>query len=180
MDMMILVNEQDQEVGYREKLAAHQQGLLHRAFSVFLWREGQLLLQRRAAGKYHSGLLWANACCSHPRPGEEILTAAKRRLREECGIDPPPLQEAFSFIYRACFSNGLTEHELDHVLLGYYDAERWTADPREIAELRWWELDEIEQALTKQPHRFAAWFRLSAPRVIHLLKEGGGDIINAE
>ena len=176
MDEIILVDEQDRETGRGEKLAVHRQCLLHRAFSVFLWREDQLLLQRRAAGKYHSAGLWANTCCSHPRPGEATIAAARRRLREECGIDPPPLREAFSFIYKAdC--GGLWEHEFDHVLLGRCPAGPWTPDPAEIAELRWWELDAVSRELTEQPREFAPWFRLAAPKVIDLLKRAGSAII---
>lgn len=166
-------------MGLAPKLAAHEQGRLHRAFSVYLWREGQLLLQQRAAGKYHSGGLWANACCSHPRPGEELLQAAGRRLREECGLRGAQLQEAFSFIYRASFDNGLTEHELDHVLLGYYagEAETLAPDPEEIAALRWLSFEEIEAALAQRPQDFAVWFKLSAARVISLLRDKNSDII---
>ena len=175
---MILVDEADRETGRGGKLAVHRAGLLHRAFSVFLWREGQLLLQRRAAGKYHSALLWANTCCSHPRPGEEVLDAARRRLREECGIDCPCLREAFCFTYRAELKNGLTEHEFDHVLLGYHKGGRFSPDPAEIAELRWWDTDEVRRALKERPDEFAAWFRLAAPRVIDLLTPGNGGIID--
>ena len=178
MEDIILVNELDQETGSGEKLAVHQAGLLHRAFSVFLWREGRLLLQRRAAGKYHSALLWANTCCSHPRPGEEVMDAARRRLGEECGISAPELREAFCFIYRAKLENGLTEHELDHVLLGHYDGDEFSPDPTEIAELRWWDLDAVLQAVEERPEEFAVWFRLAAPRVVDLLKQANGAIIN--
>lgn len=177
MDDIILVNELDQETGSGEKLAVHQAGLLHRAFSVFLWQDGRLLLQKRAADKYHSAGLWANTCCSHPRPGEDIIEAARRRLDEECGIDAPELSEAFCFIYRAELENGLTEHELDHVLLGRYEGE-FAPDPTEIAELRWWDADEVLQALAERPDEFAVWFRLAAPRVVDLLRRGNGGIIN--
>lgn len=173
MEKVILVDQADQETGCGEKLAVHRAGLLHRAFSVFLWREGGLLLQRRAAGKYHSAGLWANACCSHPRPGEQLIAAAKRRVQEECGISCPQLKEAFCFTYRAELAGGMTEHELDHVLLGYYPGDSFSPDPREIAELAWWELDDIALALVQRPADFAAWFCLSAPRVIRLLKQAG-------
>lgn len=178
MDDIILVNELDQATGSGEKLAVHQAGLLHRAFSVFLWQDGRLLLQKRAADKYHSAGLWANTCCSHPRPGEDIIEAARRRLDEECGIDAPELSEAFCFIYRAELENGLTEHELDHVLLGRYDSDVFAPDPTEIAELRWWDADEVLQALAERPDEFAVWFRLAAPRVVDLLRRGNGGIIN--
>ena len=177
MEKVILVNVLDQETGCGEKLAVHRAGLLHRAFSVFLWREGQLLLQKRAEGKYHSAGLWANACCSHPRPGELLPDAARRRVKEECGVDCPELKEAFHFTYRAEFPNGMTEHEIDHVLLGRYPDDAFAPDPAEIAELRWWDMDEIERALTERPRDFAAWFLLAAPRVIDLLKQTDSAII---
>lgn len=172
---LILVDEKDREQGCGEKLAVHQQGLLHRAFSVFLWREGQLLLQRRAEGKYHSGGLWANTCCSHPRPGETVLQAAHRRLQEECGLSGLLLEEKFSFIYRAEFVGGLTEYELDHVLLGYYPGPpRYLApqpDPAEIAELSWWDIADLQQQMQKQPQQYAVWLQLALPTVLGLLKK---------
>src|SRR5258705_9255778 len=117
---VILVNENDEQVGVMEKMEAHQKGLLHRAFSVFIFNEkGQMLLQQRAATKYHSGGKWSNACCSHPRPGEELEAAAKRRLREELGIGTT-LKKIFEFSYKVEFENGLTENELDHVFAGQY------------------------------------------------------------
>ena len=177
MEKVILVNELDQETGCGEKLAVHQAGLLHRAFSVFLWRKGQLLLQKRAQGKYHSAGLWANACCSHPRPGERVADAARRRVKEECGLECPELKEAFSFIYRAEFENGMTEHEFDHVLLGRFSGDGFSPDPAEIAELRWWDLDEVSMMLRERPEDFAAWFNLAAPRVIDLLKQTDSAII---
>src|SRR5687768_14206462 len=120
---VILVNEQDEPVGTMEKLEAHQKGLLHRAFSVFVVnKNGEMLLQQRAQDKYHSGGLWTNTCCSHPLPGENVLDASHRRLMEEMGFDCP-LREIFSFTYRAEFDNGLTEHEFDHVFFGEYDGE---------------------------------------------------------
>ena len=118
---MILVNERDEPLGSMEKMEAHRKGALHRAFSVFIFNSrGEMLLQQRALKKYHSGGLWTNACCSHPRPGETNEAAALRRLREEMGFDTS-LQQIFSFTYRASFNNGLTEHEYDHVFAGIYD-----------------------------------------------------------
>jgi len=117
---VILVNEQDQPVGTMEKMEVHQKALLHRAFSVFLFNDrGEMLLHKRADSKYHSGGLWTNACCSHPRPGEDTRSAAEKRLQEEMGI-VTPLTKAFDFIYKASFDNGLTEHEFDHVFTGTY------------------------------------------------------------
>ena len=121
MENVILVNKDDCEVGVMEKMEAHQKGLLHRAFSVFLFnKKGEILLQQRAKHKYHSGGLWTNTCCSHPRPGESLSKATQRRLREEMGIKCE-MRPAFSFIYKKKFANGLTEHELDHVFLGRFD-----------------------------------------------------------
>ncbi|MEK7619489.1 MAG: isopentenyl-diphosphate Delta-isomerase, partial [Patescibacteria group bacterium] len=117
----ILVDETDHEIGTEEKMATHERGLLHRAFSVFVFNaSGELLLQQRAFEKYHSAGLWTNTCCSHPRPGEETLAAAYRRLQEEMGFDCP-LNEMFTFRYLAPFPNGLTENEVDHVFFGMYD-----------------------------------------------------------
>lgn len=122
---VILVDEQDRPTGRMEKIEAHRKALLHRAFSIFIFNEkGQMLLHKRAAGKYHSGGLWTNACCSHPQPGEETLAAAENRLVEEMGIRVP-LTKAFDFSYRAEFDNGLTEYEFDHVFTGTYDGIRY-------------------------------------------------------
>src|ERR1700733_15003891 len=121
MEEVILVDETDTPLGKMEKMEAHRKALLHRAFSVFIFNsKGEMLLQRRAPGKYHSGGLWTNACCSHPRPGEETSQAAKRRLFEELGFTTP-LEKIFDFTYKSEFDNGLTEHEYDHVYVGQYD-----------------------------------------------------------
>jgi len=139
---VILVNEQDEQVGVMEKMAAHQQALLHRAFSVFIFnKEGQMLLQKRAAGKYHSPGLWTNACCSHPAPGETTDAAAKRRLQEELGFTTD-LKKAFHFTYKAAFDNGLTEYEFDHVYTGVYDGPIHP-DPQEASEVLFLTMDEI-------------------------------------
>ena len=123
MEQVILVNENDQEVGTMEKMEVHRLGVLHRAFSVFIFNErGQMLLQQRAMQKYHSAGLWTNACCSHPRPGEEVGSAASRRLNEELGF-ATALNPIFNFVYKATFENGLTEHEFDHVFFGIHSAE---------------------------------------------------------
>ena len=120
---VILVDENDVQTGTMEKMEAHRQGLLHRAFSIFIFNSnGEFLLQQRAPGKYHNGNLWTNTCCSHPLPGENILEAANRRLSEEMGFTTK-LSPAFTFIYNAKFDNGLTEHEFDHVFTGIYDGE---------------------------------------------------------
>src|SRR5437868_2002286 len=120
---VILVNKRDEPTGSMEKLAAHQQGLLHRAFSIFIFNDnGELLLQQRAIDKYHSGGLWTNTCCSHPQPGEETIVAAQRRLKEEMGFTTS-IKKVFDFVYKAEFGNGLIEHEFDHVFAGNYNGE---------------------------------------------------------
>ena len=154
---VILVDEHDGEVGAAEKLAVHRSGALHRAFSVFVFdKSGRLLLQQRAATKYHSAGLWSNTCCGHPRPGEETSDAAHRRLLEEFGFTCP-LQHIGSFIYQAALTNGLEEHELDHVFSGRFDGEP-APDPAEIAEWRWVDQKDLEEEFASLPHAFTAWF----------------------
>jgi isopentenyl-diphosphate delta-isomerase len=158
--MVVLVDEDDRAVGTEEKLAAHEKALLHRALSVFVFdSSGRLLLQRRALSKYHSGGLWTNTCCSHPRPGEAVLDAAHRRLREEMGFDCS-LEPAFTFVYHAPFAHGLTEHELDHVLIGSFDGTP-QADPAEVAEWAWIAPGELGADLARRPERYTAWFPLA-------------------
>lgn len=157
--MVVLVNENDQPVGTMEKMEAHRKGLLHRAFSVFLFNSrGELLLQQRAYDKYHSGGLWTNTCCSHPFPGEEVAEAAHRRLREEMGMDTP-LDYAFSFRYRAPFENGLTEHELDYVFTGHSDMPP-IINPEEVASYRYTGMDTIRQEIDATPDIYTVWFRI--------------------
>ena len=154
---VILVDQNDLEVGTCEKLAAHQQGLLHRAFSIFIFnKSGQLLLQQRALGKYHSGGLWSNTVCSHPLPGEDILDAGKRRLQEEMGF-ACALQKVGSFLYKADFENNLQEHEYDHVLMGVWDGSP-EPDPEEISQWRWIDLEDLKTEFKNQPDKFSAWF----------------------
>lgn len=162
-DYVILVDPHNQEVGRMEKLEAHEKGILHRAFSVFLFNDqGQTLLQQRAASKYHSPLLWTNTVCSHQRAGESNETAATRRLREELGLDleASDLENAFSFVYKASFDNGLTEHELDHVLVGKIDGYAGGWDPEEVEAVRWATLEEIAAEMALHPEYFTAWFRI--------------------
>jgi isopentenyl-diphosphate delta-isomerase len=157
-DLLILVDENDRQIGAAPKLRAHQEALLHRAFSVFLFdRDGRMLLTRRAPGKYHSGGLWTNACCSHPRDGETLAEAVPRRLAEELGVSDCPCREVGSFVYRADFANGLTEHELDHVFVGEW-SQGVTPDPLETSEIAWWPVEEIQRQLNDHPERFTAWF----------------------
>lgn len=157
-DEVILVDELDNEIGTAPKLRAHQEGALHRAFSVFVFNSrGELLLQRRADDKYHSGGLWTNTCCSHPRPGEATDAAAARRLDEEMGL-ALPLVPVFAFTYRSAFADGLWEHELDHVYIGRTDADP-VPDPAEVSGWRWVALDEVAREMERHPERFTVWFR---------------------
>jgi isopentenyl-diphosphate delta-isomerase len=159
---VILVNEQDDQVGVMEKMAAHQQALLHRAFSVFIFnKDGQMLLQKRADSKYHSPGLWTNACCSHPAPGETTDAAAKRRLQEELGFITD-LKKAFHFTYKAAFDNGLTEYEFDHVYTGVYDGPI-LPDPQEASEVLFLTMDEIEHDLKAIPEQYTVWFAIAFP-----------------
>ena len=160
------MDAEDREVGTMGKLAAHENGgARHRAFSVFVADgSGRWLLQRRAGGKYHFPGLWTNACCSHPRPGEETAAAAHRRLREELGFDCP-LEERFRFEYRAASeAEGLTEHELDHVFTGVYGGEV-RPDPAEVGEVRWADPGELEREVRERPETFTPWFRIAMERV---------------
>lgn len=165
-EQVILVDADDRELGTMAKLAAHEQGgRLHRAFSVFVRDpQGRWLLQRRAADKYHFPNLWTNTCCSHPRPGEPTAAAAHRRLLEEMGFDCP-LEERFSFVYRATSeAEGLTEHELDHVFIGRYDGE-CRPNPAEVAEVRWVDPGALETEIRSRPEAFTPWFRIAMERV---------------
>ncbi|MBS1976404.1 MAG: isopentenyl-diphosphate Delta-isomerase [Bacteroidetes bacterium] len=158
-EFVILVDEMDREMGTMEKMAAHRQGLLHRAFSVVLFNsKGELLMQKRAAGKYHSAGLWTNTCCSHPRPHESIETAARRRLVEEMGIDIKT-NFAFKFNYKAELDNNLTENECDHILVGTFDGTP-VVNPAEVADWKFEGLDSIRLRIKKNPETFTHWFRL--------------------
>ncbi|HEX2617612.1 MAG TPA: isopentenyl-diphosphate Delta-isomerase [Flavobacteriales bacterium] len=168
---VVLVDAQDTPIGTMDKLEAHKQGLLHRAFSVFvLDTGGRILLQQRALGKYHSGGLWTNTCCSHPRPEEAVRTAAARRLREEMGL-ACALREGFQFTYRAEVGNGLTEHEFDHVFFGHTDNDP-KPNPAEVMDTRWATPQAITAELATDPWRFTAWFRICWPEVLaHLQRQ---------
>jgi len=159
MEYVILVDENDQEIGQMEKMEAHEKALLHRAFSIFLFNDkNELLLQQRAHSKYHSGGLWTNTCCSHPRAGETVLEAANRRLMEEMGIEAE-MQPEFSFIYRAELDNDLTEYELDHVVLGTFNGEP-VINPEEVAAWKYVSMKEIEADMKANPEHYTAWFRI--------------------
>ena len=156
---VILVNTDDEQIGKMPKLEAHKKGVLHRAFSVFIMNaNGETMLQQRAADKYHSPLLWTNTCCSHQRMGESNIEAGKRRLFEEMGFKTD-LKELFSFIYKAPFDNGLTEHEFDHVMLGYFDDEP-KINSLEVADWKWMAPSDIKEDIIKNPDRYTAWFKI--------------------
>ena len=158
MERVILVDEHDRELGAAEKLAAHVAGRLHRAFSIFVFnRAGQLLLQRRAKAKYHSGGLWSNTCCGHPRPGEATPDAARRRLREEMNFDCE-LRAAFEFLYRAELANELIEHEYDHVFVGEFDGA-FVAEKSEVEDWKWTTPDELRRELRARPNDYTYWLR---------------------
>jgi len=158
-EMVILVNGQDEEIGTMPKMEAHEKAVLHRAFSVFIMNEkGETMLQQRAADKYHSPLLWTNTCCSHQRAGESNIEAGKRRLNEEMGFETN-LEELFSFIYKAPFDNGLTEHELDHVMMGSYEGEP-KVNTDEVADWKWMKPSDIKDDISKSPEKYTAWFKI--------------------
>ena len=157
---VILVDSNDRMIGSMEKYEAHEKGLLHRAFSVFLFNDqDELLLQQRALSKYHCGGLWTNSCCSHQRLGETNVEAAKRRLMEELGITAMDLQDTFSFVYKAKFDNGLTEHEFDYVLFGKFNGTP-EFNEEEVAETKYLNRQEIQDAIQQAPQQFTPWFKL--------------------
>ncbi len=177
-EQVILVDEQNREVGADEKLRAHQSGALHRAFSVFVFDTGgRLLLQRRARGKYHSGGLWSNTACGHPRPGEETGAAARRRLREEMGFECE-LREAFDFTYRAELDDGLVEHEYDVVFVGEFAGEP-VPDSSEVEEWRWVGMDELRRDLRTEPARYTFWLKVAVESEgwRRLDARGGGGVV---
>ena len=156
---VILVNTQDEQIGTMPKMEAHEKAQLHRAFSVFIMNDnGETMLQQRAAHKYHSPLLWTNTCCSHQRVGETNIEAGQRRLQEEMGFSTE-LDELFSFIYKAPFDNGLTEHELDHVMIGNYGGEP-DINPAEVADFKWMRPEEIKKDIQVHPEKYTAWFKI--------------------
>jgi isopentenyl-diphosphate Delta-isomerase len=160
MEQVILVDEQDRELGASEKLAAHEAGRLHRAFSIFVFNSaGRLLLQRRAKTKYHSGGLWSNTCCGHPRPGESTRAAARRRLREEMNFECE-LSAAFEFLYRAEFANELIEHEYDHVFVGEFDGA-FTAEESEVEDWKWATPDELRRDMRERPGDYTYWLKVA-------------------
>jgi isopentenyl-diphosphate Delta-isomerase len=164
MTEVVLVNERDEPTGTMEKMEAHLTPNLHRAFSVFLFNSRrQMLLQRRALHKYHSGGLWTNTCCSHPLPGEPVEMAAMRRLKEEMGIEAN-LSKAFDFVYQASFDNGLNEYEFDHVFVGEFEGAV-IPDPSEVSDYCFKSMGEIKSEMQSSPGRYTAWFRIALPMV---------------
>ncbi|WP_207532564.1 isopentenyl-diphosphate Delta-isomerase [Desertivirga arenae] len=161
---VILVDEHDNEIGQMEKMEAHLKGLLHRAFSVFVFdNQGRMLLQRRALEKYHSPGLWTNTCCSHPAPGESNLAAATRRLKEEMGFTCE-LKEIGAFTYRTTFDNGLQEYEFDHLFTGEFNSS-FETNPEEVDSYKWLSIEEIDKLLKASPDDYTVWFKIAFPIV---------------
>ncbi|WP_312090731.1 isopentenyl-diphosphate Delta-isomerase [Chryseobacterium sp.] len=168
-EMVVLVNPNDEILGLMEKQQAHLNGLLHRAFSVFLFnKKGDMLLQKRASGKYHSPLKWTNAVCSHPKSGETYLEGAQRRLREELGINAD-ISEKFHFIYKADVGNGLWEHELDYVFTGIYDSE-FNLNTEEVEEVRFISPENLDREISENPEHFTEWFKIILEEYKHHFK----------
>ncbi len=169
MESVILVNGNDIEIGLMEKMEAHEKALLHRAFSVFIFnKKGDLLMQQRALRKYHSGGLWTNTCCSHPRPNEDTLLGAQRRLKEEMGFEAD-LKKVFHFTYKTEFTNGLTEHEFDHVFVGTYDGII-EPDFNEVESYAYRSIPLLQAFIDKHPDFFTEWFLIAFPKLLQWLE----------
>ena len=169
-EQVILVDKNDQQIGLMPKMEAHEKAVLHRAFSVFVFNDdGKLLLQQRASEKYHSPLLWTNTCCSHQRDGETNLEAGKRRLQEEMGF-VCDLEEVFSFIYKAPFDNGLTEYELDHVMVGRFN-ENPKINKEEVEDFKWMTLQEVKVDMELSPEKYTAWFQIIFEKYYNFISE---------
>ena len=170
IEKVILVDENDNQVGLMPKLEAHQKGLLHRAFSIFIFNSKyELLLQKRASSKYHSGGLWTNTCCSHPREGEDILDAAKRRLFEEMGIETS-LRKVHDFIYKAELDNNLTEHEFDHVFYGIYNEDP-IINKDEADDFKWIDMDSLNEDIKTNGDNYTIWFKIAFEYFYNYLKK---------
>lgn len=168
-EKVILVDTNDEPVGLMNKMAAHEQGILHRAFSVFILNaKNEVMLQQRASQKYHSPLLWTNTCCSHQRAGESNILAGKRRLEEEMGF-VTDLKELFHFIYKAPFDNGLTEHELDHVMIGRYEGEP-NINKEEVEDWKWMTIEAIKEDMIVNPQLYTVWFKIIFDEFYHYLE----------
>jgi isopentenyl-diphosphate delta-isomerase len=167
---VILVDKNDKQIGLMPKLEAHEKAFLHRAFSVFVLNsKNEIMLQQRAHHKYHSPLLWTNTCCSHQRDGESNIQAGSRRLFEEMGFKTE-LKELFHFIYKAPFDNGLTEHELDHVMIGYYN-EGPVVNPEEVEAWKWMAIDEVKNDMQVRPEIYTVWFKIIFDEFYHFLED---------
>jgi isopentenyl-diphosphate delta-isomerase len=168
-EQLILVDEHDNQTGVMDKLSVHQKGLLHRAFSVFIFNsKDELLLQQRAENKYHSSLLWSNTCCSHPVDGEKISDTIERRLKEEMGLNCNT-GFAFSFIYKSNFQNGLTEYEFDHVYFGRSD-ELPKPNPQEVKDWKYITLENLEKEISASSQQFSEWLKICLPQIIEYSK----------
>ena len=169
-DNVILVNQKDEQIGLMPKLEAHEKAVLHRAFSVFILNsKNEIMLQQRAHHKYHSPLLWTNTCCSHQREGETNIQAGSRRLFEEMGFETG-LKELFHFIYKAPFDNGLTEHELDHVMIGYYEDEP-KINSEEVENWKWMYIEDVRSDMQLHPEIYTVWFKIIFDEFYHYLEE---------
>ena len=169
-EKVILVDVNDEPIGLMNKIEAHEKALLHRAFSVFVLNSNnEIMLQQRASHKYHSPLLWTNTCCSHQRAGETNLQAGARRLEEEMGF-VVPLKELFSFIYKAPFDNGLTEHELDHVMIGYSNEEP-VINPDEVESWKWMKIEDVKNDMENHPEIYTVWFKIIFDKFYHYLED---------
>lgn len=169
-DKVIVVNESDEWTGTADKLQAHKEGLLHRAFSVFVLNtNNEMLIQKRADGKYHSAGLWSNACCSHPMPGESTVSAAHRRLQEELGFDCE-IEELFTYRYKTDVGNGLIENEYDHIYIGQYDGVP-QLNKDEVGDYAYVNLDDLADQLRSDPQIFTTWFRMLLPRFLEHVKQ---------
>ena len=169
-EKVILVNQFDEQIGLMNKLEAHEKAVLHRAFSVFvLNNKNEIMLQQRAKQKYHSPLLWTNTCCSHQRDGETNLQAGSRRLFEEMGF-VTELKELFHFIYKAPFDNGLTEHELDHVMIGYFNDEP-QINFEEVENWKWMTIEDVKNDMKKYPDDYTIWFKIIFEEFNHYIEE---------
>ena len=158
-EKVILVDKNDRQIGLMPKMEAHEKGLLHRAFSVFIFNDkNELMLQQRALSKYHSPGLWTNTCCSHQREGESNIEAGKRRLQEEMGFSTD-LKDTISFIYKAPFDNGLTEHEFDHILVGNYN-QNPVLNLKEAADFKWMTLEKVKEDMEQNPGIYTEWFKI--------------------
>lgn len=168
-EFVVLVNQNDEQIGLMAKLEAHEKALLHRAFSVFVLNEkNEIMLQQRAKDKYHSPLLWTNTCCSHQRENESNLEAGTRRLREEMGFETS-LKELFSFIYKAPFDNGLTEHEFDHVMIGYYN-DNPIINTEEVESWKWMSIEDVKSDMQNNPMIYTEWFKIIFEKFYHFIE----------